>query len=572
VPSERTTESTADELRARVAELEAALARARVDVEVARTDAATARAERDRLRSAFRELQLELELMRRRIFVAKAERVDVAQLELEFYEKKKELDALARSVFGDDLIGAPEMPVLGDEPLPKPKPKGRRNLAVIPMMEERHEFLDAELEGKAERIGFEESYQLAYRKGGPVKIVIARAKYKTKTAEGTPTVATAPMPKRTFARCLAAPSLLAKIATDKFGYGLPLFRQEDRFAAEDLALDRGTMSRWLEDCGMTVGSIVLAMRDEAMKSAFCIATDATGVAVQPEPTDKKGRSPCRRGHFFVMLADKDHVFFEYTPRETSDAVASMFRGFSGYVQADAKSVYDILFREPKGGDDDDDGAGPTEVGCWAHARRKFYEAAMAKDATAREALFKIHRIFEFERKWSGLPPAKRQELRRRVSAPEIDGLLDWAAAQYQLVKDRRGLLRSAFGYVVRQKDALRRVVDDGRLRLDNNASERELRRIAVGRKAWLFVGSDDHAEAAANLFSLIASCRLHRLDPETYLRDIFRVLVHWPKDRYLELARRYWSATRARLDPAELELPLGDRTIPPPPEEQPTPR
>ena len=437
MPSERTADTTADELRTRVAELEAALA-------ASRADAAAARDERDRLRTAFRELQLELELMRRRIFVAKAERVDVDQLELEFFDKKKELDALARSIFGDDLIGAPDLPVLGDDPPARPKPKGRRKLAVIPMMEERHEFLDPELEGKAERIGFEESYQLAYRKGGPVKIVIARAKYRTTTSTGTPTVATAPMPKRTFARCLAAPSLLAKIATDKFAYGLPLFRQEDRFAAEDLALDRGTMSRWLEDCGMTVGCIVLAMRDEAMKSAFCIATDATGVAVQPEPSDGKGRRPCHRGHFFVMLADRDHVFFEYTPRETSTAVAEMFKGFSGYVQADADRSTTSSFASRKTAPTAATAMRPEtrlEVGCWAHARRKFYEAAIAKDAAAREALFRIQRIFEYERHWSGVPPAKRQELRRRISAPEIDAFLSWADEQYELrQRAERGLL------------------------------------------------------------------------------------------------------------------------------------
>ena len=92
---------------------------------------------------------------------------------------------------------------------------------------------------------------------------------------------------------------------------------------------------------------------------------------------------------------------------------------------------------------------------------------------------------------------------------------------------------------------------------------------AVGRKAWLFVGSDDHAQAAANLFSLMASCKLHRLDPEAYLRDLFRVLAHWPKDRHLELAPKYWAATRARLDPAELAAPFGRLTVPPP--EQPPP-
>jgi transposase len=100
------------------------------------------------------------------------------------------------------------------------------------------------------------------------------------------------------------------------------------------------------------------------------------------------------------------------------------------------------------------------------------------------------------------------------------------------------------------------------LRLENNASERALRSIAVGRKAWLFVGSDDHAQATANLFSLIGSCKLHGLDPEAYLRDLFRVLVHWPRDRYLELTPRHWTKTRARLDAQELKLPLGNLTVP----------
>lgn len=108
----------------------------------------------------------------------------------------------------------------------------------------------------------------------------------------------------------------------------------------------------------------------------------------------------------------------------------------------------------------------------------------------------------------------------------------------------------------------------------NNRSERELRRIAVGRKAWLFVGSDDHAVSAGHLFSLIASARLHGLDPEEYLRDLFRVLGQWPKDRYLELAPRYWAATRARLAPAELAKEFGPLTIPDPalPEQQPPSR
>ncbi|MEJ7732998.1 MAG: transposase [Polyangiaceae bacterium] len=196
---------------------------------------------------------------------------------------------------------------------------------------------------------------------------------------------------------------------------------------------------------------------------------------------------------------------------------------------------------------------------------------MAKDKIAREALYRIKRIFDHERTWADAPPAARADLRRRHIGPELDALFEWADLRYNEVKGQRGLLRSALGYIVRQREALRRFLDDGRLRLDNNASERELRQIAVGRKAWLFVGSDDHAEAAANLFSLIASSRLHGLDPEAYLRDLVRVLAQWPSDRYLELAPRYWAATRARLDPRELDVPIGGLTVPPkvtPPEQE----
>jgi transposase len=136
------------------------------------------------------------------------------------------------------------------------------------------------------------------------------------------------------------------------------------------------------------------------------------------------------------------------------------------------------------------------------------------------------------------------------------------------------MLRSALGYAYRQRGPLTRFFDDGRLALTNNAAERQLRRIAVGRKAWLFVGSDDHAQAAGNLLTLVASARLHHLDPEAYLRDLFRVLPHWPRDRYLELAPRHWLATRDRLDAAELERELGPLSIPAPttPSEQPPAR
>ena len=181
-----------------------------------------------------------------------------------------------------------------------------------------------------------------------------------------------------------------------------------------------------------------------------------------------------------------------------------------------------------------------------------------------------------EATWRNKPPEELHRLRQAHLRLHVDAFFSWAEAEHQTVREQRGLLRKALGYAVRQREALRRFLEDGRLLLENNRSERELRRIAVGRKAWLFVGSDDHAQSAGHLFTLIATARLHRLDPEAYLRDLLRVLAHWPRERYLELAPKYWAATRARLVAAELDAEVGQLTVPQPladpAEEQSSPR
>lgn len=534
--------------------------------------------ERDRLRQAYEQLRLELELLKRRIFVAKAERIDTQQLELEFAGKLAALDQLGAQLhkeLEEQAPPAPPAPPAGDNKgSSRPKPTGRRDLSTAALPIERVELPDPEMEalcnsGQAERIGFEQSSKLAFKRGGHVRLVIDRVKYRVPGAQPETTVlVTAPLPKETLTRCLAAPSLLAHIAIDKYCDGLPLFRIEDRFCRDGVKVDRGTMCRWLEDLGATCGATVItAMRKEALTSAFCIATDATGVLVQPLPTGK--RQPCRRGHYFVQIADRDHVFFEYTAKENSDAALALFKGFSGYVLADAKSVYDLLFvppelRKKRSDDEELDLSLRKEVGCWSHARRKFWEAALAKCAVAKEGLLRIGRFFDLEAKWRGRPPDNIKHLRQVYLRPHLEAFFAWAAPEYEKVRGQRGLLRSALGYALRQQAALLRFLEDGRLPMDNNGSERALRRIAVGRKAWLFVGSDDHAAAAGHLLSLIASARLHGLDPEAYLRDLFRVLGQWPMDRYLELAPKYWASTRARLDPAELQAELGPLTIPPP--------
>lgn len=522
--------------------------------------------ERDHLRASHERLRLELELLRRRIFVAKAERVDTRQLELDFAATLAALDKLAGlPLESAESCGAGKPASIG-----KKKPTGRRDLSKLPLEEERVEITDEIFEklvaeGKAKRIGWTMSYKLAFKRGGARRLAIARADYQVIDKHGESQIETAPMPPECFPRSLAAPSELAHVLSDKYTDGLPLNRIEDRSARDGVALDRGTMCRWVEDAGATAGvTVVAAMRKDAFKTAFCIATDATGIAVQPERRPDGAHQACRRGHYFVLIADKEHVLYEYTPKETSAFVEEMFRGYSGYVQADAKSVYDVLFREPEKPPGDDEADQRNEIGCMSHCRRKFWEATCAKSEIAREGLARLGRIFALEEAWSADPPETIKRLRNQHLRPHLESFFAWAAVEYEKVRDQRGLLRSALGYAVRQKDALMRVLDDGRLVIDNNRSERALRKIAVGRNAYLFVGSDGHAESAGHILSLIASARLHRLDPETYLRDLFRVLAHWPRDRYLELAPKYWASTRARLDACELAAEIGPLNVPPP--------
>jgi len=563
-----------DALR-RVAELEAALTTTVAALSKTSAALVTVTAERDKLRHAYEQLKGQLELLRRRIFLAKAERIDTQQLEIEFAETKARLDKLAKELDasglaegisdndngdnnGDDTSGVTD----DGRPASPKKSKGRRNIGKLDIPEERVEILDPSLEGKAERIGFEDSYLFGRRRGGTIRIVMARATYKV-VADDEPTkFVTAETPKTIYERGILAPSFIAYLLTRKFRWGMPFHRVAHELASEGVPLDDSTMCRYAEHVGATLGCVVDAMAKEAMATAFCLSTDATGIAIQPARLPDRKRQACAKGHFFVVLADKDHVFFEYQAKHTSDAVCSMFRGFKGYIQADAHCVYDALFRGDARIEESD--KPPDEVACWSHARRKVWEAAVVtKEPAAREALLRIRTLFKLEEDWAHLAPKQRHERRQRVSKPMLDEFFAWAEGVFDRVRGVRGPMATAFGYAMRQRDALRRFLDDGRLRMENNASERALRPIAVGRNAWLFFGSGDHAQAAANIFSLIASCVLHSLDAESYLADIIRVLPYWPRDRYLELAPKYWARTRARLDDVEMKRPIGHVTVPP---------
>lgn len=561
-------------------ELQKLLAAQRAAAAVAERRIEELEKERDNLRASHERLRQELELWKRRLFIAKAERADnEKQLKLEFAEKMRQLDALANSL-GIAQDGAS---VAADEPPArdgKPKGKrrnnrgtGRRDLRTLPLEEDRIEITDPHLEqlvqqGKCVRHGFDERVTLAHKRASKYRLVIARARYKTVDAEGNADVITTAAPPEMLPSAIGAPSLTAHIIMENIGKGLPLFRIEDGFARDGVSLDRASLCRWKKLIGDKLAeTVVKAMHKHALATAFCISTDATGVAVQPIYSHEKGSGPCQKSHFLVMIADRDHILYEYLAKENGPAIYQRFHGFSGHVQADAKSVFNLLFADEdelarKAPTLEHDGCKRTEVGCWYHCRRRFWEAAVAKSAIGREGLVRLARIFELDESWSDKPPSEIKRLREQHLRIHVDDFFAWVAQQRRHYADERGYARTALEYANNQRDALTRFFDDGRLVLTNNGAERGVKAIALGRKAWLFCGSDDHARSTAALFSIVASARLHRLDPEEYLRCLIRLVPLWPADRMLELTPLFWARTRARLDAKQLAADFGAVDIP----------
>ena len=211
---------------------------------------------------------------------------------------------------------------------------------------------------------------------------------------------------------------------------------------------------------------------------------------------------------------------------------SLFSPINAQSSVNLHAVYDHLYRNGT----------VIEVGCWAHARRYFFKALESDPERAKAALAWISALFALERSMVSTPAKKRREIRQARAAPIADAFFAWCQQEAGRVLDESPMAQ-AIGYARNQQVALRRFLDDGRLPLHNNASELNLRREVVGRKNWLFVGSDDGAEVNAAFVSLLASCSLHGIEPLGYIRDLLCLLPRWPQHRVLELAPLHWHET-----------------------------
>ena len=362
------------------------------------------------------------------------------------------------------------------------------------------------------RIGAEVSEQLEYFPANFKVLKHIRHKYVCAKCDHDgyfPNIEAAAKPPQPIRGGLPGPSLLAYVVTSKLGDHLPLYRLENIFARQKVDIARSTMCAWMRSAGELVKPLVelLAMR---VRQSRVVHTDDTIVPIQ-----SPGAKQCRKGRIWCYLGDEANPYtvYDYTPDRSRDGPARWLSGYSGYLQADAYGGYDGIFA----------GGSVTEVACWAHARRKFYDAQDSDGKRAAEMLTLVGELYAIEREAKEAGEAARLALRQERSLPVLAKIKDWLDTEGEVVLPRSPMA-AAIGYAKNQWAALATYTTQGYLAIDNNASERALKRVAIGRKNWLFAGHDAAAANQARLWSLIASAERHAIDPQRYLTSVLAKL------------------------------------------------
>ena len=360
----------------------------------------------------------------------------------------------------------------------------------------------------------------------------------TKNGCGVKTADKAPQP---IEKGLPGPGLLAEIAVSKYQDHMPLNRIEGRFAREGLRIARSTMCDWMRDTALAMKPIFKAMRDEVLASRV-IHTDDTPVPVLDRALDRT-----RTSRLWVYTGDEEHPFvvFDFTASRRREGPAEFLGEFAGHLQADCYGGYDGIYAGRK----------VIQVACWAHARRKFVEAQTSDAARSAAAVAWIRKLYDVEDEARQLSHDERKAVRQEKAKPLLSRLGKWLEGEEPKVVPKSPM-GTAIGYALSNWRALERYCEDGGLDIDNNAAERAIRRVAIGRKNWLFCGSDNGGETAAVLYSICASCQRHGVNPWAYIRDILMRVA-------IERARNIRELLPDRWKPLfETELALAPMTSP----------
>lgn len=387
------------------------------------------------------------------------------------------------------------------------------------------------------RIGQETSEQLEFIPAQLYVIEHIRPTYACKQCEGN--VETASKPLQPIEKGLAGPGLLAAVITAKYGDHLPLYRQESILGRSGYEVPRSTTCGWMAGCAGLVRLLYARMKELVLQSEV-IHTDDT-----PVPVLEPGRGRTREGRVWTYAGDDAHPYtvFDYTPTRSRDGPTRFFGGYAGYIQADAYGGYDHLFK-PRG----EGVAVPTEVGCWAHARRKFVEAERSDALRSHTMVAMIRGLYAVEAEGKGLDRASRRALRQEKSVPILGEIRAWLETEQGKVLPKSPM-GEAMGYCLGNWPALLEYVNDGILAIDNNAAENALRPIVLGRKNWLFAGSDNGGRTGAVLASLVASCKRHGVDPFAYLKDVLTRIAATPVSQLDQFLPDRWKAAHATAAP-----------------------
>lgn len=394
----------------------------------------------------------------------------------------------------------------------KPGKRRQKMPAHLPRVRTTYELPDDQLActcgGTMHEIGEDVSSELL-RVELTIVHEIARRKYGCRACGGA--VRTAPGPARVIDKGLLSPSFLAHVITERFGMHMPYHRMERQFADEGLDLSRSVLQRSAARCAELLEPIYQQLGRDVMAQPV-VHTDDTPVTVAQ---DEHGKTVA--GRIWVYADHGGDTWYDFTPSRKRDGPQRVLGDFKGYLQADAYGGYDQLYVP--------DGA--TEVACWAHARRKFVDAESADPKLAKEALDLIGVLYDVEREVKARAAAEQRhpspdevlEARRDRSVPQLAAIRAWLELNEAQVLPR-GTMAEPIRYCINQWQALCRYVEDGRLHIDNNLAERQLRHFAVGRKNWLFFQTEGGGKVAAILASLLQTARAIGIDPKTYFRDV----------------------------------------------------
>lgn len=369
-----------------------------------------------------------------------------------------------------------------------------------------------------------------------VRLTYACRHCEQAAAPSGPQIVTADQPLSPIEKGLAEPSLLAQVIVSKYSDHLPLHRLERILERHGIDIARSTMCDWMRDCAQLLKPLYALMVKEVLQSKV-IHTDDTSVQVLD-----KNLPQTRTGRLWVYLGDRDHPYtvFDHTATRERDGPMKFLNGWGKdrrvYLQADAYGGYDGIHRGEAGGQ-------VTEVACWSHARRKFYDARDSDSATATQALAFIRLLYDVEDQAKELSPDQRAALRQVKSLPRLTEFRAFLESK-QAARGGTVLPKSPMGqaitYAFNQWEALCVYTADGNLAIDNNASERALRRIAVGRGNWTFLGSENGGHTAAILFSLVATCQRHAVNAFDYLCHVLTRIAAHPINRLAEFLPDRW--------------------------------